>query len=494
MANEGNSQPWLILLVDDEDLFREMLQMWVHDLKFDGRPISIMHAKSGHEALQILRRSPNVALVILDQVMDTATDGIETALKIRHILGLKEIRIILSTAMNESLPRLEVLQNEEINDIQYKTDLNVVKFQSLIITNLRNYRDLTNLQCAETLSTRLLQVNNRLQVSESEDELLNTMISGINYICASIPPDPPKPNPSVFYIHQDDEPILKKGSGKFERLINESFIHLLDEQQSYLLQQSLSEIKPVWQSRFFIYPFLSSEGTIAAIGAMSDERWSALAINYLRLFISRIPSFIDRLNLVQRLKFRQNDLQRALQEREVLLREVHHRVKNNLQIISSLLSLDKSIERIQDRIYTMALVHDQLYHMRRLSEVDLVDYLHSLCTNLAQLFQIGDRLTIESASNEIFISYDRAIPLGLVINELVVNAAKYALSFKPEARIAVRILSESPLIIRVEDNGPGLEGYVEGTGLKLVRLLLEQLKGQLKQYYEGGQKMEIIIP
>lgn len=261
-----------------------------------------------------------------------------------------------------------------------------------------------------------------------------------------------------------------------------------------MILQALEEGKALWKTNHFIFPFKLSDGALFAVGAISTIEWDIYTINYLRLFLQRIPSIFERLNLVYRLKQRQDELQSALKEREVLLREVHHRVKNNLQIISSLISMDSSIERIQDRIYSMALVHDQLYHLQRFSEVDLVQYLGSLCSDLANAFQLGDRLNIESASNSIFIPYDRAIPLGLVVNELVVNAAKYAIKTSPDGKIHVKIISETPLVIRVEDDGPGFQEKSDGTGLKLVRMLLEQLKGELRTFFQNGQKMEVYVP
>ncbi len=493
MKNES-SQPWLVLIVDDESSMREMLSLWLQGLKFHDRSIHVLEASSGSEALTILRRTPDIAVVILDQVMDEPTEGLETALKIRQLLGFKEVRIILNTAMNQSLPKLDVLQREDINDIQYKNDLSALKFQALIITNLRNYRDLMNLRLAEALSTRLLQINNRLQSSETEEDLYHNTISGIHFTCAAIPPMPPKSNPEVFILKGGEEWTILEGSGRFERHRGESFFLVEKDLRDELILQAVEGGKAIWKTNYFIYPFKLSDGAAFAIGAMSPVEWDVYTINYLRLFVQRIPSIFERLALIYRLKQRQDELQRALKEREVLLREVHHRVKNNLQIISSLISMDSSIERIQDRIYSMALVHDQLYHMQRFSEVDLVQYLGSLCSDLANAFQLGDRLSIESASNSIFIPYDRAIPLGLVVNELVVNAAKYAIRMNPEGKIHVKILSESPIILRVEDEGPGFEEKPDGTGLKLVRMLLEQLKGELRTFFQNGQKMEVYVP
>lgn len=488
------SHPWLVLLVDDEAAMREMLSMWLQGLTFHDRPIQVLEASSGPEALIILRRTPDIAVVIMDQVMDDPTEGLDTALKIRQVLGFKEVRIILNTAMNERLPKLDVLQREDINDIQYKNDLSVLKFQSLIITNLRNYRDLMNLRIAEALSTRLLQINNRIQASETEDDLLQSAISAVHFICASISPMPPKPNPEVFILKGSDEVVVLRGSGMFERHCGESIQFLLDESKRELVLESIHEGRALWKNNFFIYPFKLSDGAQVALGGLASEDWDVYTINYLRLFVPRLPMVWERLILVNRLRQRQDELQQALKEREVLLREVHHRVKNNLQIISSLISMDKSIDRIQDRIYSMALVHDQLYHMQRFSEVDLVHYLESLCADLANAFQLGDRLMIESASKSIFIPYDRAIPLGLVINELVVNAAKYALKTRPDGKIHVKIISESPLILWVEDDGPGFKESTGGTGLKLVQMLLEQLKGELRSYYQDGQRMEVYLP
>lgn len=499
MATETGHVPWLVLVVDDEDSMREMIRIWLRDLTYQGRPVEVLEATSKLEALQVLRRTPEVAVVLLDQVLEGPNDGIETALYIRRTLGLRETRVILNTALDQALPKLDVLQREEVNDIQYKNELSLQKLQALVITNLRNYRDLINLRVSEALSTRLMQVNNRLQVAETEEELIGSILSSIHHICASIPPRPPRPNPHVLLLREERRGeeahlVLLNGSGLFERSQGELFLYHLDEVRRHEVFTAVSERRPVWQKDFFLFPFETSDGTCLAVGAVGDEDWDIYTLNSLRLFVSRIPAILDRIKLIDRLKQRQEELQRALQEREVLLREVHHRVKNNLQIISSLLAMDGNVERIQDRIYSMALVHDQLYHMQRFSEVDLVYYLGTLCADLAQMLQLGNRLVLESASNELSIPYDRAIPVGLVVNELVVNAAKHALAPGDTSRIFVRILSCAPLIIRVEDEGPGLTQAEAGTGLKLIRMLLDQLKGELRAFYQNGQKMEVYIP
>lgn len=490
------ASPWLVLVVDDDPGVRDLLRAWSAGLELDGRAVQVLEASDGEEALVVLRRSPSVAVVILDQIMATENEGIETAQKIRHQLGLREVRIVLSTAADTVLPRLEALRNEEINDIEYKRDLGAVRFQALLISQLRNYRDLILLKAQETLSARLLHLSGRIQAAQSFQELERASLHGINYLSASIAPALPRPNPACFFLQGTNDRIeLTSGTGMFEGQTGDLFWYVLSPADQLRVRQALEGLQPLWQSDLILFPFRTSDGVHRLLGACASERWDLSTLNAIKIFCSRIPLAFDRLALIQSLRQRQEELERSVREREVLLRELHHRVKNNLQIISSLLRLDDDPQRLQDRIWSMALVHDQLYQLQRFSEVDLVDYLENLCQDVANAYHLGSHLRVESSSREITVSYQKALPLGLIVNELVINAAKYARDEKGPLPITVRILGESPLVVRVEDRGPGRPSdRPRGSGLKLVELLLEQLRGQLRESYHEGQWMEVVIP
>ncbi len=193
-------------------------------------------------------------------------------------------------------------------------------------------------------------------------------------------------------------------------------------------------------------------------------------------------------------------IRNSLKEKDVLLREIHHRVKNNLQVIKSLLSLQsmhvkdkealKVLEDSQNRVRTMALVHEKLYQSEDFSRIDLSEYSEGIARNLCRSNLIDQsRVEIDIDVGSVSIGVDQAVPCGLIINELVSNALKHAFpdSFKGKGkiRIALSRVKNKEVELIVQDNGVGLPGdidihNVDSLGLKLVSILAEdQLDGKL---------------
>lgn len=191
-------------------------------------------------------------------------------------------------------------------------------------------------------------------------------------------------------------------------------------------------------------------------------------------------------------------LREALREKDSLLKEVHHRVKNNLQIISSLLSLQlqtvpdegvrNALTESRNRIRSMALIHEQLYQGGSYATIDFGIYVRSLIDSIRRSY-IGDReaVRMECRSTPVTLGLDTAIPLGLIINELVTNAAKYAFPSGAAGNVTVVLERDDPshLTLTVSDDGVGLPSFVdphhpETVGLGLVQALIDQLDGSMR--------------
>ncbi|MFP5260180.1 MAG: PAS domain S-box protein [Acidobacteriota bacterium] len=194
-------------------------------------------------------------------------------------------------------------------------------------------------------------------------------------------------------------------------------------------------------------------------------------------------------------KHREQQLRESLLEKEVLLKEVHHRVKNNLQIISSLLFLQKEnisdpaiqdcFEESRNRIASMALIHEELYRSGDLARVDLKEYLERLAPKVVQSLRGSKSIGFALNLAECRVSVDKAIPFGLAINELLTNAVKHGFAGRDAGNIRVSMTCEEGLIRAVvEDDGAGLpEGFhpdsVRTLGMQLVVQLIRQLRGAL---------------
>lgn len=200
---------------------------------------------------------------------------------------------------------------------------------------------------------------------------------------------------------------------------------------------------------------------------------------------------------------------RAEKEKEVLLKEIHHRVKNNLMVISSLLNLQSgtitdsetrsAVKESQNRVKSMALIHQMLYQTETLNRIDFPNYLEQLMASLQSTYgRDGKHIQYIIHTDDIQLDIDTAIPLGLITNELATNAYKYAFIDSTSGKIEIDLsqTSEHTYLLRVSDDGIGLpEGYdmehSETLGLKLVKILSRQLKAKLNYSVHNGTEFKI---
>jgi len=201
----------------------------------------------------------------------------------------------------------------------------------------------------------------------------------------------------------------------------------------------------------------------------------------------------------------------SLREKEALLKEIHHRVKNNLQVVTSLLGLQsraaadeqtrKMFQESQNRIHSMALLHESLYQSNNLSMIDFPDYIRQLASHLFHSYGVrADRIHLQTNLDELYLNLDSAVPCGLIINELVSNSLKYAFpdGRQGEVRIELREHSDGFARLMVADNGVGLRSDIDwntarSLGLRLVRSLAEQLGAKIEVRSNIGTEVQLIF-
>ncbi|HWI57309.1 MAG TPA: histidine kinase dimerization/phosphoacceptor domain -containing protein [Bacillota bacterium] len=223
------------------------------------------------------------------------------------------------------------------------------------------------------------------------------------------------------------------------------------------------------------------------------------------LITSIIRDISDRRQTEERIKA-------SLREKEVLLKEIHHRVKNNLQVTSSLLKLqsgyiqDKQAREMfaesQNRIRSMALVHEKLYQSSDLSRINFSEYAESLAALLFRSYGVdGHLIRLKIEAHEAFLSVETAVPCGLIVNELLSNCLKHAFPDKRRGEVRIQIGEQSAgwLTLVVADNGIGLPQGIDiersvTLGLQLVRTLTRQLNGQLEVASEGRTEFKVRFP
>ena len=203
-------------------------------------------------------------------------------------------------------------------------------------------------------------------------------------------------------------------------------------------------------------------------------------------------------------------LKASLREKEALLQEVHHRVKNNLQVVSSLLGLQsrtisdvavrKAFEESRDRIQSMALLHECLYQSDDLAGIDFAEYLPRLSNQLIASYGVKDRVRLDARIEHLKIGMDLAVPCGLIVNELVSNSLKYAFpdGGRGTVLLSLRQQTEGMTELRVADDGVGLPAEIEwketkSLGLRLVRILALQLQASVTMQRSGGTSFAIVF-
>ncbi len=190
-------------------------------------------------------------------------------------------------------------------------------------------------------------------------------------------------------------------------------------------------------------------------------------------------------------------LKESIREKEALLREIHHRVKNNLQVMSSLLGLQarsipqqearQAFEDSQGRIHSMALIHEVLCGSPSFTRIDIADYTRQLATYRLRAHRAGKRISLTTDLDEVYLDLDGAVPYGIIVNELLTNALRHGFPGERagELRVSLRAQPDESVQLIVQDDGVGLpDGFdwqaVTSLGFRLVRMLAEQLKAKIE--------------
>lgn len=248
----------------------------------------------------------------------------------------------------------------------------------------------------------------------------------------------------------------------------------------------------------------------------SDDEIGQLAQSFDQMMVNlkKITASRDELNheISERKKI-QVQLQTSLEEKEVLFKEIHHRVKNNMQIIQSLLSLQSNeilepeakrpLVDSNNRIKSMALIHEILYRSDDMTVLDIKTYFDAIVQHLFKIYNNpGEEPQFIMNVSNLNLGMDRSIACGLIINELVSNALKYAYVSPSKGRLHLSLKnnSENHAVLRIQDDGKGFPSDLDlntsdSLGLKIVKVLVKgQLKGHMKVKNDDGALFEIYFP
>jgi len=303
------------------------------------------------------------------------------------------------------------------------------------------------------------------------------------------------------YVYRSREPVI---------LANAS------EEGEFKDNPEVQEMQPVSVLCLPLIKQSKLTGILYLENRLSDSVFTPDKTQVTALLGSQAAISLENARLVYEMKNAEEQIRASLNEKEVLLKEIHHRVKNNLQVVSSLLYLQSTntedvhtrelFKESENRVKSMALVHEKLYASKDLSKIDYSEYIQSLVNGLLQSYAIDSfPLTIEVNVADIYLGIDVAVPCGLIINELVSNSLKHAfppgaLSHYKEGKIGIEITTdhESTCTLIVSDNGTGFPGDIDfrntdSLGMQIVNTLVDQLDGTIHMNNESGTRFEIRV-
>ncbi|MBF0509300.1 MAG: PAS domain S-box protein [Deltaproteobacteria bacterium] len=311
----------------------------------------------------------------------------------------------------------------------------------------------------------------------------------------------------VFGVILYCNPAYQKITGyyKSQLLDKKMFMMLADDSDREALR---NELKRLVEEQPTPYPWTGKNRT--RDGRIIDVE---VAWEYRRNNQGEVTGFIYLVTDVTERKQAEAQIKASLQEKDVLLKEIHHRVKNNLQIISSLLDMTsmqtsnrEAIELLADakaKVHTMALIHKQLYQSERFDMINMESHVRSLADFLSQAYQATAKaIHVSIIPSTVQLTINQAIPCALVLNELLSNVFKHAFKNRPggEVEVAINEPSENLIMIRVKDNGAGLPEQLDtqnpvSMGLELVVTLIQaQLHGTIRFEQDGGTEVIMEFP
>lgn len=286
-------------------------------------------------------------------------------------------------------------------------------------------------------------------------------------------------------------------------------LSLKEREQSLLLSQSQNKTAAQQLS------LLQKDNEVKALTIKEKQRTNLLFV--LGFVLASIVAasvfllFYNKQKAAKILEEKNAIISKSLADKEVLLKEIHHRVKNNLQVVSSLLNLQSrtisdatalaAIKEGRDRVKSMALLHQNLYQDDNLTGVDVKNYIELLTQSLFNSYNINkDAIALTTNIQDIQLDVDTVIPIGLIVNELISNALKYAFTETEKGLIEINLLqSSNQLLLEVKDNGKGMpadwnyNNVSASLGYQLIKSFVQKMKGELLVQSQQGTHIKIII-
>ncbi len=258
--DDGGRPAWNILIVDDEKGVHEVTLLALSDVEFEGRGLNFLHAYSAAEARDILQNTPDIALALVDVVMETEHSGLELVRHIRETLGNGLLRIILRTGQPGQAPERTVIREFDINDYKEKTELSAQKLYSAVLASLRSYRDLQALEANRHGLERIIKASAELFRNQHLDEFIQGVLEQLIAILR-LDNDSLYINFDCVALEQrDQQPVILAATGRYAGHVGGNPESTLDEQALTLIHQAISERQDIITEHCYVTYFSPTEG------------------------------------------------------------------------------------------------------------------------------------------------------------------------------------------------------------------------------------------
>jgi len=499
----SNRDSWKVIIADDDEEVHAVTVLALSDFSFKSRPLELISAYSAEETKMLILENPDTSVILLDVVMENHDSGLQLVKFIREKAGNSLIRIILRTGQPGYAPELEVITDYDINDYKEKTELTSSKLVTTLISSIRNFDDLKkieeNRQSLAIVAATSAEMHNLDSPKPFRSSIYSSLVEVINSLDS-----PLNPNLSLFDgLIQGDEIRILGGIGTYETMRGTmDWKELISPAiRNRLVSDSHQDNTIFIENDCAILMKHKKEG-LRMIYLKNIPRLDEMKKTIIRTFSLNIATVNRNIELLEEQKETEKKIRRSLEEKLILVKEIHHRVKNNLQIISSLLHMQTSgvkdsrllsvLKESEDRVQSMSLVHEKLYQSDLMATIDFSEYINSLAERLISSYSVHNNIALNIESDPLMLSINTAIPCGLIINEILTNAIKYAFPDNHEGIIEIRLKVKNEQInLQISDNGIGLPEdlnlkKIKSLGMKLIQVLTDQIDGELSINRDNG--------
>jgi len=476
----NKKSPYRVLLIEDEEAHADLIR---HSFSNYPKKFHLSHAATLQEARRQIAQEP-FGLIIADLLLPDGK-GIDIQPADKDAITIPVI--IMTSHGNEELA-VEMFKAGAVNYI-VKSEAafrNLPQIAERAIGEWENIRE----RKAAADALRESELRYRTVIENAVEGIVVAQEGILQYANAGAlemiqaRPDEISNQPFTNFIHPDDRALV---SDRYQRRIRgenvpQRYDFRILRKSGQMIWVQISAIQIIWNDRPATLNFLMD---------ITDRKL--------------MESEISSLNVVleQRVEERTTQLNKILLEKETLLKEIHHRVKNNLQVIASLLNLQSQyvkdeqtlavIKDSQNRIKAMALIHEKIYQSESLDQIDYGDYLEKITRSLFESYGVSPRkIALKIHAKDVVLHIDKAIPCSLIINELVSNSFKHAFpnDRAGEVRIDVQLEGDTVRLL-YSDTGIGLPESVTldhtgSLGMRLITGLVQQLKGTVEIQRVGG--------